>query len=105
MIQTELANVLEAGKVSVGSLTDRLEEAGLVDRKLDRADRRVRRVCVTGKGVEMLGRIAATASDLDHLLFADIQGEELTAASDVLRRMKRNIREGSRALPLAAAGR
>lgn len=103
--QTELAAVLEAGKVSVGGLIDRLEEAGLVDRKLDKADRRVKRVCVTRKGGEMLDRIAAKTSELDQLLLAEIRREELAAACGVLRRMKRNIRAASNVLPPSATGR
>lgn len=92
MIQTELANVLETGKVSVGGLIDRLEDAGLVYRKLDKADRRVRRIFITDKGYDILDHIAVVGDELDRLVFADISDEELATASDVISRVKQNIR-------------
>ncbi len=92
MIQTELANLLETGKVSVGGLIDRLEDAGLVYRQSDKKDRRVKRICITEKGRGALDHIAVVTDELDELVFADIPEDELAAASDVISRVKQNIR-------------
>lgn len=92
MIQTELARILETGKVSVGGLIDRLEEAGLVYRQADRADRRVKRIFMTDKGFEMLDHIAVVGGELDARLFRDISDEELAVAADVIGRAKANLR-------------
>lgn len=93
MIQTELANILETGKVSVGGLIDRLEEAGLVYRQADKVDRRVKRIFITAKGFEMLDHMASVGDSLDRMLFADMPDEALAQACDVLSRVKHNIRE------------
>lgn len=92
MIQTELANVLETGKVSVGGLIDRLEGAGMVYRKTDETDRRVKRIYITEKGFQVLDKISETGEQLDDILFADIMDKQLSDASDVLSNMKANIR-------------
>jgi MarR family transcriptional regulator for hemolysin len=54
MIQTELARILEVGKVTVGGLIDRLEEDRLVIRRDDADDRRVKRVFITDRGFAIL---------------------------------------------------
>lgn len=92
MIQTELANILETGKVSVGGLIDRLEEAGLVYRQADKVDRRTKRIFITDKGFDMLDHIAVVGESLDKQLFKGISDEELAAAADVISRAKSNIR-------------
>lgn len=102
MIQTELANILETGKVSVGGLIDRLEESGLVYRKPDRTDRRVKRIFITDKGYEMLDQIAVVGDELDRLVFADISDAELGTASDVISRVKQNIRAALQAKAAAS---
>lgn len=101
MIQTELAHILEMGKVSVGGLIDRLEEAELVYRKADTVDRRVKRIFITDKGYAMLDHIAVVGDKLDHMLFADITDDELEAASGVISRVKHNIREALKEPPVA----
>lgn len=93
MIQTELAHILETGKVSAGGLIDRLEDAGLVFRQPDKVDRRVKRIFITGKGHEMLDHISVVGDQLDSVLFANISDDELAAAADVISRAKANIRE------------
>jgi DNA-binding MarR family transcriptional regulator len=92
MIQTELARILETGKVSVGGLIDRLEEAGLVYRMTDKEDRRVKRIYITKKGDDLLDHVRVVGEKLDALLHEDISDEELTATTEVLARIKNNLR-------------
>lgn len=49
MMQTELALELDLGKASLGSLIDRLESGGWVERRADEVDRRAKRVHLTAK--------------------------------------------------------
>lgn len=92
MIQTELAKVLDTGKVSVGGLIDRLEDAKLVFRKSDANDRRVNRIFITEQGFELLERIAVVGAGLDEQLFGGLTEEELAKAIDVLTEVKSNLR-------------
>lgn len=103
MIQTELANILETGKVSVGGLIDRLEEADLVYRQADKSDRRVKRIFITDKGFELIDHMAEVGEDLDKALFKGISDDELAAASDVLVRAKTAIRTALQQPPVAVA--
>jgi DNA-binding MarR family transcriptional regulator len=48
--QRELAGCLAFDASSVTDIVDRLEERGLVERQVDPADRRIRRIVVTPKG-------------------------------------------------------
>lgn len=93
MIQTELARILDVGKVSVGGLIDRLEATGLVYRQADKVDRRVKRIFITPKGYEILDHIGKVGDRLDSILCADIDNAELEIATDVIRRIKANVRE------------
>jgi MarR family transcriptional regulator for hemolysin len=99
MIQTELARILETGKVSVGGLIDRLEEAGLVYRMSDKDDRRVKRIYITQKGDELLDYVRIVGEKLDLLLHEDISDEELIATTEVLARIKDNLRKALRDPP------
>ena len=47
-------NELDAGKVALGGLVDRLEEAGMVERRADPIDRRVKRVFLTREGRKLV---------------------------------------------------
>ena len=93
MIQTELARILDVGKVSVGGPIDRLEATGLVYRQADKVDRRVKRIFITPKGYEVLDHIGKVGERLDNILCADIDDKELEIATDVIRRIKANTRK------------
>lgn len=92
MIQTELAQVLEIGKVTVGGLIDRLEATGLVYRKPDAVDRRVKRIYITEKGYAVIEHCRRVADQIDVILHDDIPTEHLDIATEVMARMKHNLR-------------
>lgn len=92
MLQTELANILDVGKVSIGGLVDRLEERGFVERRPDREDRRAKRVVVTGEGRKVLKQMVRLSEQLNATIFTGFSDAEIAAAEDVLARMKLNIR-------------
>ena len=66
-IQSELADMMELEKASVGRIIDRLERKGWVRRKPDPSDRRVNRIYLTPEAVRIhtrMSRIAeATVND------------------------------------------
>jgi DNA-binding MarR family transcriptional regulator len=57
MMQTELADALDVGKASLGILIDRLEAAGLIERREDPQDRRAKRVHMARSGHDLLERM------------------------------------------------
>ena len=58
--QTELAATLEIEKPTLGRLIDRLEEKGLVERRIDDQDQRARRLVITDKARPLI-------HEMDHL--------------------------------------
>lgn len=91
MMQTELANVLDIGKVALGGLLDRLEAIGYVERKADPVDRRAKRVVMTAQGEQALEGIQVRATALNREMLDCVTVEEILFAEAVLHRMKRNL--------------
>lgn len=93
MMQTELANVMSVGKVTLGGLIDRLEESGYVERKPDPADRRAKRVHLSQKGRGLVKKMRAAAEKANAEILAGIPQKKLTVAEDVLHDMKKRLLE------------
>lgn len=60
----ELALEMHAHPATITGLVDRLEGIGLVQRSVDSGDRRIRRVCLTDRGREILSVDGVTADRL-----------------------------------------
>ncbi|SMF65905.1 DNA-binding transcriptional regulator, MarR family [Tistlia consotensis] len=93
MLQTDLAAVLEVGKVTVGGLIDRLEAGGFVERRPSPTDRRAKRVVITERGYEVLEQMSSVGRTLNLSILKGIPKDEVRIAENVLARMKKNIRE------------
>ncbi|WP_068076664.1 MarR family winged helix-turn-helix transcriptional regulator [Novosphingobium lentum] len=93
MMQTELANVLDIGKVALGGLLDRLEASGYIERKADPADRRAKRIVMTQLGEEVLERMQAQGAELNRDTLRDVTPEEVKIAEDIMHRMKKRLME------------
>ena len=96
MAQAELARLLGQGKVATGSMLDRLEAAGLVERRPDPLDRRINRIFVTAKGQGILGDMVEVGRRLNGLVLAGLAPEQLAVADQVLTAIKRNLRRALR---------
>ncbi|WP_218578630.1 MarR family winged helix-turn-helix transcriptional regulator [Vineibacter terrae] len=76
MMQIQLADILDVGKASLGAVIDRLDAAGLVERRPDPVDGRAKRVFMTRKSHRLLAKMqdlerAFNARILKHLGEAD----------------------------------
>ncbi|MGH1369595.1 MAG: MarR family winged helix-turn-helix transcriptional regulator [Maritimibacter sp.] len=89
--QTKLANDLDVGKVALGSLIDRLQSAGFVERVADKKDRRVKRVFLTAKARKLIEDIAPVTNDFNTQILTGISREELEITSKTLYAMKQNL--------------
>jgi MarR family transcriptional regulator, transcriptional regulator for hemolysin len=92
MAQAELARHLGLGKVAVGSMIDRLEGGGLVERRVDPADRRINRIHVTSRGHQVLDRMVAVGRRLNDVILEGLPAADLAVADQVLTRLRRNLR-------------
>lgn len=89
--QTQLANELDVGKVALGSLIDRLQSAGFVDRIPDARDRRVKRVFLTDKARQLIKDIAPVNDSFNAKILGGIPREDLELTARTLYRMKQNL--------------
>jgi MarR family transcriptional regulator for hemolysin len=62
--QSELADVLDVEKPTLGRLLDRLEDKGWLERRADPSDRRAKRVYLTGNVQGLMRALRRLAADL-----------------------------------------
>jgi DNA-binding MarR family transcriptional regulator len=79
----DLAERLECDRSNVTGLVDRLEEAGLVERRVAPADRRVKTLVVTAAGRRVQAQMQRLTSDSAELL-TNLTDAELAALRDLL---------------------
>lgn len=89
--QTELAKVLDLGKVALGGLIDRLEERGFVERRSDPQDRRINRVHMTAKGNGILERMQKVGREMNTKVMSGISLEQQHHLAEMLHMMKVNL--------------
>jgi DNA-binding MarR family transcriptional regulator len=93
VIQSDLARLLDVGKVTIGGLIDRLEASGHVERRSDSQDRRIKRVYITDKGYDLISQMAVVGRDLNAIILKGIPLDQIHLAEEVMARMKINLRE------------
>jgi len=91
MMQTELADFLDIGKVTLGGIIDRLEAGGWIQRQTDAADRRAKRIYLTQSAQGLLHQMRANEKILNGIVFKGFTNDERNQLSDFLRRMKTNL--------------
>ncbi len=89
--QSELADHLGIGRAQIGSVIDRLQTRGLVERRPRPDDRRVWLVAITDDGRELAGRIAEVDAVLRAELRRGIGREERQALAWVMTRLQQNL--------------
>lgn len=89
--QSELAKKLDLGKVALGSLIDRLEAAGMVERRGDAADRRAKLIVVTAAGRAALSQLRELASTTNDIVLAGLSARDIEITARTLKRMKANV--------------
>ena len=97
MMQTELATMLDVGKVTVGGLVERLEQAGWVERRADPADRRARRVHLTPKARRVLSDIRRAGHEMNETAFDGLSRRNRQELHRLLARIKDNLKALERA--------
>jgi DNA-binding MarR family transcriptional regulator len=86
--QQALAEELALPASRMVALVDQLEESGLVERRPDPGDRRVRRLHLTRKGRGVLERASKIAIDYETRLCAGINREEREQLIDLLQKLQ-----------------
>src|SRR5215218_2837563 len=88
--QNELADLLDVEPITLSRIIDRLQEAGLVERAADPADRRAWRLHVTAEAQPLVEKLKAVGAELAADAFADIDPTDIEIARQVLARVREN---------------
>lgn len=89
--QVELADRLDVEPISAGRIVDRLEEAGLVERRPDPVDRRVWRLFLTAKAEPVIERLKLVAEEVLAGALQGVSKDELKAMRGTLQRIRENM--------------
>jgi DNA-binding MarR family transcriptional regulator len=89
--QIELADMLDIEPITLSRIIDRLEEAGLVERAADPADRRAWRLHVTAKAQPIVEKLRAVADDMIAEAFGGIDPKDIETTRRVLGRVRENL--------------
>jgi DNA-binding MarR family transcriptional regulator len=102
--QNEMAAICEVEPITVGRLIDRLEARGLVERRADPTDRRIRRLHLLPAAQPILDEITSYREILTGELFSGIGEQARAQLVDTLLHIKGNLNaEGAIAPRMAVA--
>lgn len=88
--QIELADMLDIEPITLSRIVDRLEEAELVERVADPADRRAWRLHVTATARPLIEKLRAVADEMISEAFAGIDPQDIATTRAVLARVREN---------------
>lgn len=89
--QVDLAEHCEIEPITLCRIVDRLEEAGLVERRRDPADRRAWSLHLTDKGEPLAKQLRALASQMAEEAFGGIDHAEIERLRAVLAQVRDNL--------------
>ena len=89
--QIALAEALDVEPITLCRMIDRLEEAGLVERRRDAADRRAWRIHLTEAAAPVLTKLEAMGTQFNADILAGIAEPDRAAAQRVLARIRHNL--------------
>ncbi|MET0984007.1 MAG: MarR family transcriptional regulator [Steroidobacteraceae bacterium] len=102
MKQTELADLLDVGRVSLGALVDRLEASKCVIRKPDPNDRRAKLVFLTPAAHKLLSDMRNAEDEMNARILRGVSAQQRAVLFDLLAQLKHNLMDvvaGEAALP------
>jgi MarR family transcriptional regulator for hemolysin len=93
IMQTKLADALDVGKASLGTLIDRLELAGFVERREDPVDRRAKRVFMARPGRQLLARMMREENRFNERILSGLSDADRDTMIRTLSRIKHALSE------------
>lgn len=89
--QGGLADMLEVEPITLGRMIDRLQEADLVERRPDPADRRAWRLFTTAKGSALFDQLRPYALEMLEIALDGIAPDDRTKLMDLLMKIRANL--------------
>lgn len=72
MMQVQLATMLDVGKASLGTVVDRLEASGLIERRPHPIDRRAKCIFMTRKAREIMSQMQAAERSYNEIVLREL---------------------------------
>ena len=91
MTQNEMAGLCEVEPITVGRLVDRLEARGLLERRLDPADRRIRRLHLLPASEPILKEIQRYKDEMFREITDGLDEATVEIVTDALLKMKTRL--------------
>lgn len=91
MTQSELACDLELEQATMVRLLDRMEENGLIERRPDASDRRVKLIVLTTHGEEQAALVRSIADRVREQIFEGIDLKDVQTGVALLERISANV--------------
>ncbi len=91
MMQTQLADVLEVGKASLGDVIESLESGGWVSRRPDPTDKRAKRVYLSKSSQGLIKRMTQLEVEFNEKVLADLPPDEQATLFKLLLKVKQSI--------------
>lgn len=89
--QAQLAEIMEIRAITLTRLIDRLQDAGLVERRPDPDDRRAQRLFLTAAAQPLIGKMWGQAALVREKAMAGLPPERREQLIDTLKAMKANL--------------
>ncbi|MBL7252360.1 MarR family winged helix-turn-helix transcriptional regulator [Alloalcanivorax sp. C16-2] len=89
--QAALAEIMDVAPISLTRQLERLEEEGLVERRVDQTDRRRLRLYLTDQAAPALESLRELAMGVRHQALAGIEADDIDILVRVLGRMRANL--------------
>jgi DNA-binding MarR family transcriptional regulator len=91
--QIELAEMLDVEPITLCRMIDRLEEAGLVERRRDAADRRAWRLHLTPVAAPVIAKLEAMGVGFNADILTGVSEADRAAARRVLTQIRENLEQ------------
>ena len=89
--QVELADMLDVEPITLSRIVDRLDEAGLVERRADPADRRAWRLFLTDKAAPLVEKLMALGTAMAAEAFDGIPSDQIESLRKALSQIRDNL--------------
>ena len=89
--QVDLADAMDIEPITLCRIIDRLEEAGLVERRRDPGDRRAWQLFNTPLAEPLVGKLQALAESMEADAFSSLSAQDLARLSQSLATIRNNV--------------
>ena len=93
MTQTELANCLELERATIGLTIDHLEKLRFVERRSAEGDRRVWRIFLRPKVIDIIPQLRKEANAVYKKMFKGVSNADVAIIRTAMEKMVGNLRE------------